>query len=348
MRRLLIYLAVTCCAFAAPGLPVRGLHLMAPKAEEVPAAVRFITEALPRHGVNLLVLEVDYRYRFTKHPEVAEADALSREDMRQIAAACRKAGVRLIPQINMLGHQSWGKTTFSLLRAHPDFDETPGAYPGNEGIYCRSYCPLHPQVHEVVFDLMDELAEATDADAFHIGMDEVFLIGEDQCPRCRGKNKADLFAQEVRALHDHLARSGRQLWMWGDRFLDGETTGLGKWEGSINATFPAVKQVPKDIVICDWHYEKAHPTAAWFALEGFPVVSAPWRKAPAALGQVEHIRNVRAGASEAVANRMLGVLQTTWGSFGNFLKAYQGDPAADKRMLEVVDCMKQLFAAVNP
>ena len=195
---------------------------------------------------------------------------------------------------------------------------------------------------------MDELAEAAGADAFHIGMDEVFLIGEDQCPRCRGKNKADLFAQEVRALHDHLARSGRQMWMWGDRFLDGETTGLGKWEGSLNATFPAVKQVPKDIVICDWHYEKAHPTAAWFALEGFPVVSAPWRKAPAALGQVELIRNVRAGASEAVANRMLGVLQTTWGSFGNFLKAYQGDPAADKRMLEVVDCMKQLFAAVNP
>ena len=47
-------------------------------------------------------------------------------------------------------------------------------------------------------------------------------------------------------------------------------------------------------------------------------------------------------------DRMLGFLQTTWGSFGNFLKAYTGDPAADKRMLEVVDCMKQLFGTLNP
>jgi hypothetical protein len=40
----------------------------------------------------------------------------------------------------------------SHLRAHPEFDETPGKYPSNEGIYCRSYCPLHPQVHDVVFE----------------------------------------------------------------------------------------------------------------------------------------------------------------------------------------------------
>ena len=56
-----------------------------------------------------------------------------------------------------------------LLRAHPELDETPGKYPGNAGIYCRSYCPLHPKVHEIVFDLIDELVEATGADAFHAG-----------------------------------------------------------------------------------------------------------------------------------------------------------------------------------
>jgi hypothetical protein len=255
--------------------------------------------------------------------------------------------VRLIPQINLLGHQSWAKNTGALLRAHPEFDETPGAYPANEGIYCRSYCPLHPRVHDVVFDLIDELAEACDADALHVGMDEVFLLGENECPRCRGKSKADLFAGEIRMLHDHLAKSNRRMWMWGDRFLDGETTGIGKWEASTNFTFDAARQVPKDIVICDWHYEKPHPTAAWFATEGFPVVSAPWRKAQVALGQLELMRGVRANAGDALANRTLGMLQTTWGSFANFLKAYNGDPSADKRMLEVVDCMKALFGAMR-
>src|ERR1043166_618850 len=154
---------------ASPAPPIRGLHISAPKADELPLAIKFIQEALPKEGVNVLVLEFNYRYQFSKRPEVAEPDALSREDVKQIVAACRKAGVRLIPQINLLGHQSWAKNTAALLRAHPEFDETPGKYPGNEGIYCRSYCPLHPAVHEVVFDLIDELAEACEADAFHVG-----------------------------------------------------------------------------------------------------------------------------------------------------------------------------------
>src|ERR1043165_406467 len=42
---------------------------------------------------------------------------------------------------------------------------------------------------------------------------EVFYIGEDQCPRCKGRNKAELFADEVRAIRDHLQPSKRQLWL---------------------------------------------------------------------------------------------------------------------------------------
>src|SRR5581483_1190048 len=202
-------------------------------------------------GVNVLVLEFDYNYKFSKRPEVAEPESLSHEDVKQLVAACRKAGVRLIPQINLLGHQSWAKMTGALLRAHPEFDETPGKYPNNEGIYCRSYCPLHPKLHEVLFDLIDELTDATESGDFHAGMDEVFLLGENDCERCRGKNKAELFAGEVNAIHEHLAKSGRKLWMWGDRFLDGETTGMGKWEASMNGTQDSIRMVPKDIVISD-------------------------------------------------------------------------------------------------
>jgi hypothetical protein len=258
--------------------------------------------------------------------------------------ACRQAGIRLIPQINLLGHQSWSKVTHALLRAHPEFDETPGKYPNNEGIYCRSYCPLHPQVHVVVFDLIDELAEACEADAFHAGMDEVFLIGEDDCPRCRGRNKAELFAGEVRALRDHLARSNRALWIWGDRLIDGNLTGIGKWEASANGTHGAVHLIPKDVVICDWHYERAVPTATWFALQGFQVVSSPWRKAGVALEQLELIRSARRNANPAVAARVLGVLQTTWtGGLGGIARTYFGEGQPNPRAVEAVACLRALF-----
>ncbi len=62
------YLALVCFAALAAGepLPVRGIHLAAPKPAELDLALRFITEALPRERVNTLVLEINYSYRFTR------------------------------------------------------------------------------------------------------------------------------------------------------------------------------------------------------------------------------------------------------------------------------------------
>ena len=349
LTRLLTVAALAfCLAFqlsaAPPAPPIRGLHVSAPSPEELPLALRFIREALPKEGVNVLVLEFNYRYQFTKRPEMADPRGLSRDDVKKLAAASKQAGVTLIPLINLLGHQSWSKSTGTLLRAHPEFDETPGKYPGNEGIYCRSYCPLHPQVHDVLFDLIDELADDCEAEAVHVGMDEVFLIGEDDCPRCKGKNKGELFAQEVRTLHDHLLDTKRVMWMWGDRFLDGDTTGIGKWEASVNQTHTAIQLVPRDIMICDWHYDRPLPTTEYFAVLGFPVLACPWRKPDVALSQLETVRQIRAHATAPIASRMQGVLQTTWTGIGQFAAAYFEEAKQPTTIVsETVSCFRALF-----
>ncbi|MBS1872548.1 MAG: family 20 glycosylhydrolase [Acidobacteria bacterium] len=344
LRRFIpLWFAFAALAGAQP-LPVRGIHLPAPKPEDMPLALRFIQEALPKEGANLLILEFNYHVRYASHPEVVDADALSLDQVRELAAACRAANVRLIPMINLLGHQSWAKTTFGLLRSHPEFDETEGKYPDNQGIYCRSYCPLHPRLHAVLFDLIDELVDAAGADAFHAGMDEVFLLGEADCPRCRGKNRAELFAGEVQAVHDHLAARGKEMWMWGDRFIDGVETGIGKWEASENQTEPALRLIPKDVVITDWHYEQAHPTAAHFALSGFRVVSSPWRKTSVALAQLAQIRDVRAHSTAKNRDRMLGMLHTTWVGFAPFVQAYfKEGPPPGVEASESVQCFRELF-----
>jgi hypothetical protein len=175
-------------AQAAPGpnqspgtnelIPVRGLHLSAPAKKDLGTALAFIREALPKERVNTLILEFDFNYDFRARPEFANPSALSKDEVQQIAKTCRDNGIELIPQINCLGHQSWSRRNGRLLEKHPEFDETPGKYPNNEGIYCRSYCPLHPEVHAVLFDLIDELARACDAKAFHVGMDEVFILAD--------------------------------------------------------------------------------------------------------------------------------------------------------------------------
>jgi len=323
-------------------LPVRGLHVAAPQPEEMGLALRLI-QALPEEGVNTLVLEIDYRFRFARRPEVAEEGALSADEVRALADTARSRGIRLIPQVNLLGHQSWEKKTGGLLTSHPELDETPGLYPQNAGIYCRSYCPLHPKTHEIVFDVIDEIADAAQADAFHVGMDEVFLLGEDACPRCRGKSRAELFAGEVRALRDHLAQSGRQTWLWGDRLLDGETTGIGEWEAAKNGTAAALALLPKDVVVCDWHYESAWPTAVHFAVSGFPVVSSAWRRPRVALQQLELLRAARRSSEPPLDGRLLGVLHTTWIGLGPFASAYFGEGTPDPAALEAALAFKELF-----
>ncbi|MHB8635354.1 MAG: family 20 glycosylhydrolase [Fimbriimonadaceae bacterium] len=331
----------------SPELPIRGLHLAAPAPSEVPLCTKFIRDALPKEGINTLVLEVDYGYQFKSRPEMFDPNGLSLVDAKQIVAACRAAHVRLIPEINLLGHQSWAKTTGALLVKHPEFDETPGQYPENKGIYCRSYCPLAPGLHAVLFDLIDELCDAFDCDAFHCGMDEVFIMADPHCPRCCGKAPAVLFAGEVNALHDHLKSKGRQMWMWGDRFLDGRTNGLGKWEASAIDTQDAINHVPKDIVLCDWHYDNAEPTPAYFALNGFPVVADSWRNPTVALEQVAMLRAVRKDANPTIGALAQGMLHTTWCGAGAFIKAYYGDKTVGKEALETAACFKAVCKALR-
>jgi len=331
----------------ASKLPVRGLHLSAPSKKDLPSALEFIRESLPKAGVNTLILEFNYGFNFSSRSEFANPSALGKDDAGQIAQVCREKGIELIPQINCLGHQSWSSHTGPLLTKHPEFDETPDKYPGNKDIYCRSYCPLHPEVHAVLFDLIDEMAKACQATAFHIGMDEVFILADPDCPRCKGKTSAEVFASEVETLHAHLKKIGCRMWMWGDRFIDGKSTHTGKCEGSENGTAAAVDHVPKDIVICDWHYDKAPDTPQYFVEKGFEVVSCPWRKPAVALAELAQIQAIRGGTDPATANRGLGMVQTTWCGFSPFARAcraQQSGVAPEKNSpAESANCFLTLF-----
>lgn len=312
-------------------LPVRGFCINAPKPAGVDSFVTFIDKELPSRKVNTLFLLIDYRYQFTSHPELSDTDALSKADAKKIVQACQRHKIRIIPQINLLGHQSWASTPNKLIKVYPQFDETPWVkfpekyeWPNADKLYCKSYCPLAPGLHEVLFAVIDEICDAFETDAFHAGMDEVFYIGEDQCPRCGGRDKAELFAGEVRTLHDHMVQKGKELWIWGDRLLDGKTTGLGEWEASYNNTYRAIDMIPKDVVICDWHYERADKTAVLFAMKGFRVVTCPWRDPGVGIAQVKDMVNFREQSTPEMKQRFLGIVETTWSPTDRFLKGYYG------------------------
>jgi hypothetical protein len=342
-------------ALSQDALPVRGICIAAPQTDEVEAFIKFIIEELVPRKVNTLILRVDYNYQFESHPELRDQTALSKSDVNKLVDVCRKNKIRIIPQINLLGHQSWRETVRNLLRVYPELDETPQVrmpkkykWPNEDSLYCKSYCPLHPEVHKLVFALVDEICDAFDADAFHAGMDEVFYIGDDKCPRCSGSDKAELFAGEVNLVRDHLALKNRQLWIWGDRLIDGKTTGMGMWEASINNTHRAIDLIYKDITICDWHYERPDQTAVYFAVKGFKVVTCPWRIPEIAVRQTQDMFRFRTSATPEMKERFQGMMQTVWSDTGQFMEEFydlKTDSKKDKNT--AANCFRAMFGEIQ-
>jgi hypothetical protein len=365
MKHLLtvLFYVISCIAYSqlpdasvsTPGniLPVRGFCIAAPQSDEIDDFVKFIDEELAPRKVNTLILRVDYNYQYESHPELRDSGALSKTEVKKLVAVCEKNNIRIIPQVNLLGHQSWAGSLGNLLKVYPQFDETPlvqipekYVWPNSDGLYCKSYCPQHPDVHKVVFELMDEICEVFATDAFHAGMDEVFYIGDKGCPRCSGKDKSELFAGEVSAIRDHLAIKGRKLWIWGDRLIDGKTTGLGEWEASFNDTYRAIDMIPKDVIICDWHYERPDQTAVLFAMKGLSVVTCPWRNPGNAVLQAQDMVRFRNSATSQMKDRFLGMMQTVWSGAGQFMDSYYGK-RPDNAVNTPVNCFKALYSEIQ-
>jgi hypothetical protein len=285
----------------------RGVHLWVDRESSAQELIQTLP-ALAAIGVNAVVIEVNYSYEFESHPELRNRHFITRATAHQLAHAARDSGIRLIPQFNCLGHQSFGGRIGPLLREHPDFNETPGETPETPGMYSLCWCPLAPGLHEIVYSLMDEIAEGFEADAFHAGMDEVYCIGSPECPRCQGKNPADLFAGEVNAVHEHLVNERHlEMLMWADRVIGVKYQGHSKYDNAGNDTSGSISLIPRDIIMCDWHYEKRtnYTSLPYLIGQNFRV----W---PSGFAPVSAARALSDCAQAQNSKLVIGWLATTW------------------------------------
>jgi hypothetical protein len=116
--------------------------------------------------------------------------------------------------------------------------------------------------------------------------------------------------------------------MWADRLLDDKKFGYGKWEASANSTGPAIDLVPKDIIMCDWHYEtrpKGYPSVAYLQEKGFRMLPSTWWNKDAALAMLREARST-------ATPRMIGHLCTTWSGAQAICRALLDEqPAAEAK-----------------
>jgi len=298
----------------------RGVHLLNYNND---ADLEKLVSDLPKlatMGINFVILEVDYHFEFKSHPELRQDDKqITITGAKRLAEASRQYHIRVIPEFQCVGHQSWAKQTFPLLTKYPQFDLTPGAFANNEGLYCREWDVNNPAVYKIVFKLMDEIIDAFGADAFHIGADEVFLLGSEKSPSTKGQDPAKLYAKAINDIYDHLVKKRRvEMLMWGDRLIDANRFNWGEWEASKNGTAPAVDLIPKDIIICPWHYEPmegGYPSIPMFIGKGFRVLPTSWRKPDAMKMLVDY-------SYKQNSPQMIGHLFTIWSRTNGPLPEY--------------------------
>jgi hypothetical protein len=277
-----------------PDFPFRGVHLHADK-DALPWLTQLIEKVFSRLKITHLVLECQYA-RWDSHPELAPPWAMSKEDMRQLKQVADAHFIQIIPLIQSLGHADWMFARGQNLDLAED-KHVPYA--------C---CPSEPKVYNLLCDVYKEAIEVFQPEYLHVGLDEVGSRGRfGECARCFGKPIPDLFLHHVLRLYNFLKENNVKMMMWGDMLLmRGEARDAAHGGAPMN-TASVRAALPKDIVICDWHYEPAYdyPSVRGFRNLGFPVIGATWHNP----------YNIYAFSQAAQRAGAMGMLQTTWAGY---------------------------------
>jgi hypothetical protein len=148
----------------------------------------------------------------------------------------------------------------------------------------------------------------------------VFLLSSEHAKSTKDLNSADVFAKAVNDLHGHIVgKRGLTMLMWADRLIDGEQWNMGEWEASKVGTAPAVDMIPKDIILCPWHYEprKEYESLPMFMQKGFRILPASWKNTQASNALIRY------GQANQQQGRLVGHIFTTWSVQTDELASWQ-------------------------
>ncbi len=273
-----------------PHKSFRGIKLYLPGHENLPFFKRFLRDFMALYKYNKVIIEMNAAMRLDRHPELntgwmelakdlvysrrdrsegprrqyqnsvhhdtADGGILEKDEVADLVRCAAEYHIEVIPEIPSLTH------VYFLLTAHRELAEI------QEAEWPDTYCPSNPGSYKLLFDVLDEYIDVVKPKLIHAGHDE-WRMPWGVCPRCRGKDSRDLYAEDVSKIHAYLASKGVRMGIWGDHLL--EAVG-GK--GLVKRTSPAgyryeipgalrpeqVKErIPKDILIFNWFWNDDEP-----------------------------------------------------------------------------------------
>ncbi|MBE2202978.1 MAG: family 20 glycosylhydrolase [Chthoniobacterales bacterium] len=182
-------------------------------------------------GITTVIFEYEDRYPWQTFPGTFRK-GYERTGWEKIWAHCKILGLEVIPLVQTYGHLEW-------LLKHEEWSK----YRCDGRV--NLLCPQHPGVRQLITSWLNEVAHLhPDARYIHIGMDEVYHMG--QCPVCRKRAECSpqgtnqILLEHARFVCETVARLGKRPIVWGDMLQECPESGIGS--------------LPPETVICEWNY----------------------------------------------------------------------------------------------
>lgn len=198
----------------------------------------FLLDQLPRYadwGYQELYLHLEDAVEYPSLPGIARADAYTTRQFEKLVSAASRAGIRVVPIVNLLGHTQY-------LVKHPDLrDLNELRAPDGSPLERGQLCPLHPRTLEIAEKILRDMAPFCTAGKVHVGLDESFHLGKHPLSRAEVKRigLASHFSNYVHRLHGLVKPLGLRMGLWADML----------------ALLPdAIPQLPRGLIAYDWYY----------------------------------------------------------------------------------------------
>lgn len=226
----------------APHLPIRAFQWdLARQVEKLD----WLLAQLPRYadwGYQELYLHLENAVEYPSLPKVARRGAYSYRQLERLVTAATRAGIGVVPIVNLLGHTQYlirvpALRDLNELRAE---DGTP--------LPAGQICPLHPRTLEVAELLLRDMRPFCTTGKVHVGLDESFHLGQHPLSSTEVARIGlpAHFANYVHRLQALNHKLGLRMGMWADMlyFLP-----------------DAIPLLPRGLIAYDWYYYpfRRHP-----------------------------------------------------------------------------------------
>lgn len=274
-------------------------------------------DKLSRYKINAVIWELEDKFRYSSHPELAASNAISKQEMQALCRYAKERNIEISPLVQGLGHASY------ILKHHQDLRENPKSD--------WELCPSNPKTYELLFDLYGEAIKAMPYGKYlHIGGDEITAIGIDERCRATGKSAFELQMDWLDKVCLYARENGRIPIFWDDmplKYAGLWTTILSdKTEEELDKVWNtekldrAIGLFPKNCIYMRWNYgdptKPAHKRLLnWYQEKGLPVMAATAASSgDSPFMPREHTKSgyIKSFCQLTAENKLQGVLATAW------------------------------------